>query len=137
MPINKIKGSDRAYYSRGTDEIFVPAEEQFINLTSYYSVAFHEIIHSTGHSSRLNRLEDSTFGDENYSTEELVAEIGSSLLRAYCGIENQKQDNSSIAYLKGWFNAIKNEKPHLIACCAQKAQKAVEYIFESISLTVN
>ena len=65
---------DRAYYQPMTDRITLPLREQFRETAEYYSTAFHELTHSTGHESRLNRLEKTAFfGGEAYSKEELIA----------------------------------------------------------------
>ena len=70
---------DRAYYSVSKDHIVVPTKEQFVDGESFYGTLLHEMTHSTGSESRLGRLKACTFGDENYSREELVAELGSAL----------------------------------------------------------
>ena len=90
---------------------------------------FHELIHSTGHKDRLNRekiIKLSSFGNENYSKEELVAEIGSAYFCGISGIDNRTVKNS-IAYIKGWLKVLKNDKKFLISA-GSKSQKAVEYI---------
>ena len=133
VPINECSGSNRAYYSPSRDIISIPALSQFENKSEYYSTVFHEMIHSTGHESRLNRDIMNSFGDNEYSKEELVAEIGSALLRAYSNIEDTKADNNSIAYLKGWYKHIKDAKPSFITSCAQQAQKAMNFIIDATS----
>ena len=72
---------DRAFYSPASDSITIPLRSQFASIAEYYGAAFHELSHSTGHISRLNRLEKTAFfGSEAYSKEELIAEIGSAAL---------------------------------------------------------
>lgn len=135
LPINIIKGSDRAYYSSYEDKIVVPHCSQFKNINEYYMSILHEIIHSTGSSKRLKRFsenETKVFGDDKYSKEELVAEIGASMLKAYLGIEDESTDNNSIAYLKGWYNQIKNGNVNDITYSSQQAQKAMNYIIEKV-----
>ena len=69
--------SNEAYYSPSRDLIHLPLMEQFDDQAEYYSTAFHEAAHSTGHTSRLNRIGISSraaaSGSETYSKEELVA----------------------------------------------------------------
>ena len=131
--INVVKGGDEAYYSSLRDEIVIPHNSQFFNVNEYYSAVLHEMVHSTGHKDRLNRLAPNfKFGDDNYSKEELVAEIGSSMLRAYCGILDNKADNNSIAYLKGWYSKIKNGNVNDITYASQQAQKAMNFILEKV-----
>ena len=119
----------RAYYSPSADYINVPKLNQFKSSNEYYSTLFHEMIHSTGHSSRLNRgLENNAwFGSESYSKEELIAEIGSAGL---CEIANVATDDTfvnSVAYLQSWIKVLKNDKK-LIVSASSKAEKSIEYI---------
>lgn len=123
--------SDRAYYSPSLDHIVVPTIEQFTDTAEYYSTLFHEMTHSTGHTSRLNRFTgkaaNAAFGSEEYSKEELIAEIGAASLNNYCGIDTNKSIKNSAAYLQSWIKALKND-PTMIVAAAGKAEKAFEYI---------
>ena len=79
--------SNKAYYSPSSDTVVVPLKEQYSMINEYYSTTFHELTHSTGHKNRLNRLQTgavAAFGSEDYSKEELVAEIGSATLIVFC-----------------------------------------------------
>ena len=90
---------------------------------------FHELIHSTGHDSRVGRkgiIEINSFGSHEYSKEELCAEMGAAFLCGHAGIEQKILDNSA-AYIQGWLKALKNDKTLLIHAAAQ-AQKASDYI---------
>jgi len=118
--------SDKAYYSPVSDEIVLPVLKQFKTTEGYYGTKFHELVHWTGHERRLNRLSKTAlFGTEEYSREELIAEIGSVFLKTSTGI-NDNFDNAS-AYIKNWWTVIKEDKGSLIEACA-KAQKAHDYI---------
>lgn len=111
------------------DKIRMPQKESFISEQEYYSTLFHEITHSTGHKSRLDRksIEKITpFGTPNYSKEELIAEMGASFLCAITGIEN-KTINNSAAYIQSWIEKLQNDK-RLISMAAAQATKAVDYI---------
>ena len=120
--------SDRAFYRPSTDEVSVPGKELYPNLAEFYSTLFHELTHSTGHPKRLNRLKGPAFfGDEQYSKEELCAEIGAALLSGHCGIDNSAAANNSVAYLQSWLSALRNDMT-LIVSAASKAQRAVDYI---------
>ena len=82
--------SNKAYYSPSNDTVVVPLKEQYNLINEYYSTTFHELTHSTGHKNRLNRLQTgavAAFGSENYSKEELVAEIGNTTLMSIAGID--------------------------------------------------
>ncbi|MDZ5480035.1 ArdC family protein [Bacillus thuringiensis] len=122
--------SGRAFYQPVMDHVNVPPMKDFPKVEGYYSTLFHEFIHSTGHSSRLNRdgITSATahFGSEEYSKEELVAEIGASMLNGLSGFVDITFDNST-AYLQSWLRNLKNDKT-LIVKAASQAQRAVDYI---------
>lgn len=122
---------DRAFYSPSQDFVNMPKPEKFDNPEKYYSVLFHELTHSTGHETRLNRKglnQNTSFGSDSYSREELVAEMGAAFLCGLTNIENSTIDNSS-AYIKSWLSHLKNDKKLIIIASAQ-AQKAVNYIIK-------
>lgn len=119
----------RAFYRPAADLVSVPPLSDYRNPEEFYSTLFHELVHSTGHSKRLacpGIMEVQKFGDEAYSKEELVAELGASMLCAVCRIDNQTLDNSA-AYLAGWLRALKGDKRLLITAASQ-AQKAADYM---------
>ena len=102
--------------------------KQFAETAEYYSTAFHELTHSTGHHSRLNRLEKFTFfGTEAYSKEELVAEIGAAALVNAAGLETASSFRNSTAYIQNWLSVLKNDKRFIVSA-AGKAEKAVNLI---------
>jgi antirestriction protein ArdC len=120
-------GGDRAFYSPGLDIVGLPLRSSFDSAEAFYSTAFHELIHSTGHSARLNRpLEGVSFGDEGYSKEELIAEMGAAFLCAQAGIERETEDNAA-SYLAGWISVLKGD-PKMIVTAAGAAQKAADYV---------
>ena len=123
-----VTQADRAFYRPSNDEVVVPQISQYQQVAEYYSTLFHELTHSTGHHSRLNRITDiATFGSEQYSCEELVAELGSCFILNHCGLETTNSFNNSAAYLDGWLRALKRDKRLLIAA-AGAAEKAVSLI---------
>lgn len=123
-----VKQSDSAYYRPSADEVVIPALRQYQQMEAYYSTAFHELTHSTGHASRLNRIADiAAYGSQAYSKEELVAELGSAFLVHHCGLETPDSFNSSAAYIAGWLKALQNDK-RLIVSAAGAAEKAVALI---------
>ena len=121
----KIKNTDHAVYYPLTDQIGIPPVKRFVSKDAYYATLFHELTHSTGHSSRLNRLEPATFGSDKYAKEELVAEIGAAFLCNLCGIDSTLDQNA--AYLSGWLKVLKADSK-LILTAAGAAQRAVDYI---------
>lgn len=122
-----FSSGSRACYLPGRDEIMLPPFQNFVSPETYYSTAFHELTHSTGHETRLNRLDRAHWREkEEYSKEELIAEMGASFLNAQVGIMEEVEENSA-AYIQGWLRALENDKK-LVVSAASKAQKAVEYI---------
>ena len=123
-----VTKSDRAYYQPKSDSVVVPELKQYQRVEEFYSTLMHELCHSTGHKSRLNRLSDiAAFGSHEYSKEELVAELGSAFLVNHCGLETDASFNNSTAYLSGWLRALKNDK-RLIVSAAGAAERAVGLI---------
>jgi antirestriction protein ArdC len=117
----------RAYYRPRTDSVHMPTRNRFVDAPHYYATLFHELIHSTGHESRLNRTFGATFGDHLYSKEELVAEVGSSFLCAIAGITNERTEQNSTAYIQHWIEALKGDS-RLVITAASAAQKAADAI---------
>jgi len=119
---------DRAYYAPIIDAVVLPMMVQFRNTAEYYSTAFHELTHSTGHTSRLDRLDHvAAFGSEDYSKEELIAEIGAAALVNHAGLETADSFINSAAYLQNWLNVLKGDKRFIVSA-AGKAEKAVNLI---------
>lgn len=117
----------RAYYDPINDRVVVPIPSLFKSIEFYYATLFHELVHSTGHESRLNRIKKvEHFGSEEYSREELVAELGAAFLCAETGI-SQPTIKDSAAYIQGWLKKLRNDKRLVIQAAAQ-AEKAVAYI---------
>ena len=131
-------GGDRAFYTPSHDFIQVPNINQFSSSEKYYSTLFHEIIHSTGHKSRLDRFSENVlpakFGSDDYSKEELVAEIGATFLNAQCGIKEHVFE-ASVAYIKNWMKVLK-EDPKLIITASSNAQKAFTYLFQKEEIEI-
>ncbi|MGM9512406.1 ArdC family protein [Larkinella sp. GY13] len=124
-----------AYYSPYSDYVNMPDMGQFASSEAYYSTLFHELTHSTGHESRLNRegvTQLCRFGSTNYSKEELVAELGAAYLNLLTGISNNTLIDNSAAYLKGWLKPLKEDKK-FIFWAAKEAQKAVQFIAPCLS----
>lgn len=131
ITVEHVKG-DKAFYSPMCDMIQLPLFEQFKDANEYYSTAFHESVHSTMKESRCNRAEERkdklvAFGSEEYSKEELVAELGSASLMNIIGIETRKSFKNSTAYIQSWIRVLKNDVKFIVSA-SSKAEKAVNYI---------
>lgn len=121
--------SDRAWYRPSTDSVGMPPKSLFGSAEGYYATLFHELTHSTGHKSRVGRegIENlNEFGSESYSKEELVAELGASMLCGVTGISPAVIQNSA-AYLKNWIDRLRGDSK-LIVSAASQAQRAADYI---------
>lgn len=121
--------SNEAYYSPLGDRVVVPMKSQFQNANEFYSTAFHELTHSTGHKTRLDRIHVgvAAFGSEEYSKEELVAELGAAGMLNLLGIEIPETFKNSTAYIQSWIKALRNDKK-MIVMASSKAEKAIAYI---------
>jgi len=122
-------GMRKAFYSPGEDIIAMPDRERFDDEAGYYATLYHEMTHSTGHRSRLNRptlTESEGFGSNPYCKEELIAEMGAAFLCGQAGIAERTEENSA-AYIQNWLEALKNDKS-LIVQAAGQAQKAADFI---------
>ena len=129
IQIKEIISND-AFYSPSGDYIQVPCREQYQEANEFYSTLFHEMIHSTGHKSRLNRLTtgaDARFGSQVYSKEELCAELGSAIILNQLGIETPQTFKNSASYIQNWLQVLKNDNKFIVSA-ASKAEKAVNYI---------
>jgi len=117
----------QAYYSPSTDSISLPPIEQFHSSELYYGTLFHEEAHSTGHDKRLKR-DVTKRGKQDYSFEELVAEITSCMLLHDNGYNTEATDYDSEAYVKNWAKALKSD-PNMVEKACRAAVKAANYIY--------
>ncbi|MDA1193167.1 MAG: zincin-like metallopeptidase domain-containing protein, partial [Candidatus Poribacteria bacterium] len=123
-------GGDQAYYRPSADHLQMPQPKRFNSDDAYYAVLFHELAHSTGHKSRLDRFADGqhvpTFGSQDYSREELIAEMTATYLMHEAGIGNFTFNNN-VAYIAGWMKALRDD-PKALVVAAGRAQKAADLI---------
>jgi antirestriction protein ArdC len=130
IPDIRINTRDKAFYAPKGDFISLQPTHTFKSASGYYATLFHEMTHSTGHEKRLKRFNSqdfhSPFGCEDYSKEELIAELGSAYLCAEAGIDNSELENSA-AYIQSWLKALKNDK-RLIISAGSHAARAARYI---------
>lgn len=129
--LERESNTDSAYYQPAFDKVVCPNITQFSGAGEFYSTLFHELGHSTGHVSRLNRFtgEDTiaAFGDAAYSREELVAEITSASILSMLGLEDGNTFRNSTAYVDGWSSKLRDD-PMLFISAANKAEKAIACI---------
>ncbi len=123
-------GGNRAYYIPSRDTVHMPTKDDFETAEHYYGTLLHELVHSTGHTSRLNRkgvAESNGFGSHEYSKEELVAEIGANMLLGITGINTPATDTNTVAYCRSWLKSLKDDMNFVINA-ASAAQKACDFI---------
>jgi len=121
---------DCAWYSPAEDAVHLPPPTAFRDAGGYYATLFHELAHSTGHATRLNRpnfhADVAPFGSENYSREELLAEFAAAFLCADAGIDASRLDQSA-AYVASWLRALQDDR-RLAVLAASQAQRAADHI---------
>ena len=123
-------GDSQACYIPSRDNIHIPYKSQFNNEAEFYSTLFHELIHSTGHHTRLDRtgiVNLANMDKTSYSFEELVAEIGAAILCSKSGKYDKANESNSISYVQGWKSKLSNNTDWLISAASQ-AEKAVRYL---------
>lgn len=129
--VRTTPNSNEAYYTPTFDYVEVPVREQFSNLSEYYSTLFHELGHSTGHRTRLNRFTgkaaNASFGSQEYSREELVAETCAASILNALGLEDGNSFRNSAAYIKSWSSKIKAD-PMMYVTATTRAQAAFDLI---------
>ncbi len=112
-----------AHYNFKADFINMPKKESFVPPEEYYGTLFHEIIHSTGHSTRLKRSMKSIDHLQTYSREELIAEFGACFLAGEAQILPKIQRNS-VSYLQGWVRYLQQHEDELLKAAIQGARAA-------------
>ena len=129
QPVIVHKG-DRAFYRATEDQVTMPLMNSFHTAQDYYATLFHELIHATGHKTRLDRLEKTQFGSDPYAKEELVAELGSAFLAQVSGIDCEELQERSASYMAGWAKRLKKDK-RLFVHAASAATKAAGMVSEA------
>lgn len=125
-----IYGGDEAYYRQSDDEIHLPERNAFVDMPEFYSTALHEVGHSTGHETRLNRDLSGGFGSDKYAEEELRAEIASMFIEQDLEIEtSEKQIENNSAYIQAWHDKIK-EDPNILFKAIADAEKICKFVMD-------
>lgn len=129
------KDEDKAYYSILKDHIILPRKEQFKDGESFYSTTLHEMAHSTGIKTRLNRKDFYNNELEKYGKEELVAELSAALAGLYLGISSTIREENA-AYLKSWCKSIR-EEPRFLFNVLTDSVRAVKFIAEKVGFSLS
>lgn len=121
-------GGDRAYYSPMQDQIHLPTPGSFESEYAFNATALHELSHSTGHPTRLNRPQSALFGTDQYAYEELVAEMCSCFMGAELAAqETPSHIDNHKAYVQSWIQAIR-KKPETLVKAIKDAQSAASFM---------
>ena len=126
----EVLESDSAFYRPSADIIVCPLKTQFPKGADYYSTLLHEVAHSTGHPSRLNRDMSGFFGSPSYAREELIAEMTAALCGIRFGLATTPQQENA-AYLASWLRGL-NEKPEYLFDILIDANKAATMIADRV-----
>ncbi len=135
----RIVNDNRAAYSPSWDTVMMPVVDQFNapipgspelqdGAANYWSTLWHEVVHWTGHPSRLNRERHQRWGDRKYAFEELIAELGAAFLCAHLGVDGELQHES---YLEDWSSALKQDRAQSLWTASTHATKAKEFILDA------
>jgi antirestriction protein ArdC len=128
IPATIRHGGNRAYFSPAADFVQMPQAEQFKTPMAYTSTLLHELVHWTGHKSRLDRTFGARFGDHAYAMEELVAELGSAFGAANLGVMTDSAIREDHApYLASWLKVLKAD-PRALVSAAAKASQAIDHL---------
>ena len=128
IPYRHLRG-DRASYSPVNDRVTMPEKDQFSEALNYYQTALHELIHATGHESRLDRKKGNAFGSQDYAREELRAEIGSMMAGEQSGVGSRPQHGA--AYVANWITALEDD-PAEIYRAAADAERAAGWLLDQV-----
>jgi antirestriction protein ArdC len=115
-------GFDQAMYLPDLDEIRLPWPRQFASAEAQCATALHELVHWTGHPTRLNR----SFGDAAYVFEELVAELGSAFVLGHCGLVDATVEGHA-AYIDAWLQVLRGDRTAIFTA-ARLAEEAFALI---------
>jgi len=117
----------RAFFApRYPERVNTPPREAFDTAEKFYGTLFHELVHWSGHESRLDRTKGKSFGDDQYAAEELVAEIGSAFLGAHCRMQVGAHMDAA-QYLASWLKVLKAD-PKRLYTAAKLAQEAADFL---------
>jgi hypothetical protein len=139
-PIHAEKQSNDAYYTPNPDVIVVPNKSQFKkgldqdsiykDGMAYYATMLHEMAHSTGSPTRLNRSMSGKFGNPTYAKEELVAELTAAMVGNSMGFDKRILDNNAI-YLDNWIGVLRKEPKFIVSVMAD-VNKAASMILAEV-----
>lgn len=117
-------GGDKAFFVPSMDFIVLPDPGSFESVEHYHATKLHELVHWSGHRSRLDRDLSHRFGTSAYAAEELIAELGAAFLCAHLGVQGQLRH---AGYIDSWLSLLKSDN-RAIFTAASKASQAADYL---------
>ena len=133
LGINLQYGGDTACFIPSQDVIKMPSVDAFKDEANHDATLLHEMVHWTGHTSRLKRQILNSFGSEGYAFEELVAELGAAMGGALLGLPYEGLQHES--YIKSWLKSLKSDPKHIVKA-AKQASAAVQYLDDNGSASL-
>lgn len=127
------RGGSQPCFHPSENAIYLPVDSAFKTAQGMFSTSWHELIHATGHASRLGR-DFGPHGSTKYAFEELIAELGAAMACARAGVKARTEMHAS--YLEGWLSVLKGDKSALFRA-AEKATKAIEWIDNALGVETN
>ena len=96
VPID-VSEDPAADYTPSTDRIHMPPIQTFLSASEYFSTLAYELVHASGHKTRLNRVHEGK-SSERYAKEELagVVIVGASGIALNLGQKAEAQDIKAI-----------------------------------------
>ena len=123
-----LYGGNKANYVPSTDKIHLPPRNSFYGMQGVYGTSLHEVSHSTGHKSRLNRVLSTDKESPEYAQEELRAEFASAFLCTEFGVKADEESlKNNSAYIKSWCNTISKD-PNVLMTAIADANKITKYV---------
>ncbi|MEQ1488979.1 MAG: ArdC-like ssDNA-binding domain-containing protein [Terricaulis sp.] len=126
LEIARIATRDIACYIPSKDVIGMPPIAAFDTAEDYAATLNHESVHATMAAHRVGRDMGKKFSSHAIAAEELVAEIGASILGAHLRLPPQHiHDHAS--YIGHWMKLLADDKRAFLTAAAQ-AQIAVDWL---------
>ena len=130
-----VFGGGEAFYSPSGDYIQMPPKTDFRTAEGYYSTFLHELVHFTGHPSRLDRAQRCGRFSKDYAFEELIAEMGSLFIASTAGIpQSETEFQNHASYIDSWLSNLRNDNMYIFKA-ATEASKAAGYLLSRANIT--
>ena len=130
-------GGGEAFYKPSEDYIQMPPKTDFKSAEGYYSTFLHELVHFTGHPSRLDRVQRCGKFSADYAFEELIAEMGALFIASSAGIpQSETEFQNHASYIDSWLGNLRNDNRYIFKAAAE-ASKAAGYLLRRAGITAS